>query len=46
MAKEVTKKVDIPGSNEPVHIANLDYANIHLGGDQLTVARAGGSQLI
>lgn len=38
--------MDIPGSDEPVHIDELDYATILLGGGQLTVARARGSQLI
>lgn len=38
--------MDVPGSDEPVNVDDLDYATILLGGDQLTVARARGSQLI
>ena len=39
-----THTVQVPGSSEPVHVTVDDFHYILMGGDQLTAARARGSQ--
>lgn len=45
-SKQVQREMSVPGSDEVVTVEDEEFATTLMGGDQLTVARARGSQLI
>ena len=44
--KQVQREMSVPGSDKVVTVDDQELATTLMGGDQLTVARARGSQLI
>ena len=45
-AIDVKREMKVPGSDEPITIDDQRFTTTLMGGDQLTVARARGAQLI